>query len=263
MKPLPLVVPRVRRARPDRLVGVGLNLYDVMAVDRAAPAGPAAVRARDRSTTPWRPDRHRTIAATRSSSSFRRSRAASRPRLPFYDCQTDDARLVLTVLAEAERFGAVCANRLDVVGAASRRTAARAASRAGRSDGETFLGPGRERRQRHRRVGRPPAPGRAARRGRGAAIRPSRGTHITFRARHLPLVVGAIVPAGGGRTIFALPWLGGTLIGTTDNDYDETDLDHVPPAVEDIEYLLEAANEFFGTELTQPTSPAPTPACGR
>ena len=28
----------------------------------------------------------------------------------FYDCQTDDVRLVLTVLGEAERFGAVCAN---------------------------------------------------------------------------------------------------------------------------------------------------------
>ena len=34
----------------------------------------------------------------------------------FYDCQTDDARLVLTVLGEAERFGAVCANRLEVTG---------------------------------------------------------------------------------------------------------------------------------------------------
>src|SRR5205807_5499450 len=32
----------------------------------------------------------------------------------FYDCQTDDVRLVLTVLGEAERFGAICANRLEV-----------------------------------------------------------------------------------------------------------------------------------------------------
>src|SRR5205085_669873 len=32
----------------------------------------------------------------------------------FYDCQTDDVRLVLTVLGEAERFGAICANRLQV-----------------------------------------------------------------------------------------------------------------------------------------------------
>src|SRR3546814_17911757 len=32
----------------------------------------------------------------------------------FYDCQTDDSRLVLTVLAEAARFGAVYANRVRV-----------------------------------------------------------------------------------------------------------------------------------------------------
>ena len=28
----------------------------------------------------------------------------------FYDCQTDDSRLVLTILGEAERFGAVAVN---------------------------------------------------------------------------------------------------------------------------------------------------------
>ncbi|MDP1850010.1 MAG: glycerol-3-phosphate dehydrogenase C-terminal domain-containing protein, partial [Solirubrobacteraceae bacterium] len=69
----------------------------------------------------------------------------------------------------------------------------------------------------------------------------------------LPLVGGgAIVPAGGGRSIFALPWLGRTLLGTTDNDY-EGDLDgvhpHVPPSEEDVTYLLAAANEYFGTSL--------------
>src|SRR5271169_958186 len=34
VRPLPLVVPAFDGAHPDRLVGVGLNLYDVMAVDR-------------------------------------------------------------------------------------------------------------------------------------------------------------------------------------------------------------------------------------
>jgi glycerol-3-phosphate dehydrogenase len=81
-------------------------------------------------------------------------------------------------------------------------------------------------------------------------IRPSRGTHITLRHEDLPLVSGAIVPAGGGRSIFALPWLGATLIGTTDNDYDTDELDHIRPAEEDIEYLLEATNTFFGASLT-------------
>src|SRR5437660_4395595 len=34
VRPLPLVVPAFDGARPDRLMGVGLNLYDVMSVDR-------------------------------------------------------------------------------------------------------------------------------------------------------------------------------------------------------------------------------------
>ncbi len=77
-------------------------------------------------------------------------------------------------------------------------------------------------------------------------IRPSRGTHITLDHDDLPLLGGAIVPAGAGRTIFALPWLGHTLVGTTDNDY-EGPLDHVKPSAEDIDYLLGAVNGFFGS----------------
>ena len=79
-------------------------------------------------------------------------------------------------------------------------------------------------------------------------IRPSRGTHVIFSDEALPLRAGAIVPAGGGRTIFALPWLGRTLVGTTDNDY-EGGLDHVRPPADDVEYLLSAVNDFFGTAL--------------
>src|SRR5437660_7342737 len=44
-------------------------------------------------------------------------------------------------------------------------------------------------------------------------IRPSRGAHVTLAQSDLPLVAGAIVPAGQGRTIFALPWRGPTLGG--------------------------------------------------
>jgi glycerol-3-phosphate dehydrogenase len=79
-------------------------------------------------------------------------------------------------------------------------------------------------------------------------IRPSRGTHITLAHDDLPLVAGAIVPAGEGRTIFALPWLGRSLIGTTDNNY-EGELEHVRPSDQDVGYLLDAVNVFFGTSL--------------
>ena len=76
----------------------------------------------------------------------------------FYDCQTDDARLVLTVLGEAERFGAVCANGVEVTELVPRRPAARRACGCASTDGERVRRAGRERRQRDRRVGRPPAP---------------------------------------------------------------------------------------------------------
>ena len=78
-------------------------------------------------------------------------------------------------------------------------------------------------------------------------IAPSRGTHVTVAHADLPLDAGAIVPAGEGRSIFALPWLGRSLLGTTDNNY-EGEIDHVKPSTDDIEYLLEATNAFFGTQ---------------
>jgi glycerol-3-phosphate dehydrogenase len=80
-------------------------------------------------------------------------------------------------------------------------------------------------------------------------IRPSRGTHVTLSRETLPIEVAAIVPAGDGRTIFALPWLGRTLLGTTDNDY-EGSLEHVPPSPDDVEYLLGAASDFFDLQLS-------------
>jgi glycerol-3-phosphate dehydrogenase len=79
-------------------------------------------------------------------------------------------------------------------------------------------------------------------------IRPSRGTHVTIAHEKLPVAVGAIAPASKGRTIFILPWLGRTLIGTTDVDY-EGGLEHIPPSEDDVEYLLGAANAFFETDL--------------
>ncbi len=166
----------------------------------------------------------------------------------FYDCQTDDVRLVLTVLGEAERFGAVCANRLDVTGLLEPHGRAEGVRVRDRESGSEFqvraanvvnatgvwadqLRP----QELHEEAGLP-------------RIRPSRGTHITLRNEDLPLVAGAIVPAGSGRSIFALPWLGHTLVGTTDNDY-EGELAHIRPASEDIDYLLDAINAFFGTAI--------------
>ncbi|HEY1537977.1 MAG TPA: glycerol-3-phosphate dehydrogenase/oxidase [Solirubrobacteraceae bacterium] len=263
--PLALVVAAFDGERPDRRTGVGLNLYDVMSVERrrrtARPrlrgrgsAGAAgAVAGNGRDPADWSPERHRTI----SGAEVLELVPALAARAPtsgylFYDCQTDDVRLVLTVLAEAERFGAVCANGLDVTELV-RDDAGRAAGVRVRESpgGEELV---------VRAANVVNATGVWADRLRPdelhdeaevPRIRPSRGTHITLRHDDLPLAAGgAIVPAGGGRTIFALPWLGRTLLGTTDNDFEGPLLDHhVPPAQEDVAYLLDAANAYFATEL--------------
>src|SRR4029453_11273973 len=78
--------------------------------------------------------------------------------------------------------------------------------------------------------------------------RGGRGTEHHAARELVDVRAGAIVPAGGGRTVFVLPWLGRTLVGTTDNDY-EGAVDPVPPGDEDVEYLLAAVNGFFGTAL--------------
>jgi glycerol-3-phosphate dehydrogenase len=238
VKPLPFIVATFEGKRPDRMMGVGLNMYDVMSWRRG----------RDESEA-WSPERHRTIDGAEVLELLP-ALAGREPTAGylFYDCQTDDARLVLTVLAEAERFGAVIANACEVTGLVERdRRAAGVLVRDALGGGEFELcaanvinatGVWADRLRPEELYGEEEVP----------RIRPSRGTHVTLSRELLDVRAGAIVPAGGGRTVFVLPWLGRTLVGTTDNDY-EGSVEHVPPAEEDVAYLLEAVNDFFGTEL--------------
>src|SRR3712207_9118008 len=78
-------------------------------------------------------------------------------------------------------------------------------------------------------------------------IRPSRGTHVIVPGARLPMVSGAIAPAGGGRTTFLLPWLGQTLIGPTVNGYEGV-LDRGRTSEADLAYLLAATNAPFPTD---------------
>jgi glycerol-3-phosphate dehydrogenase len=265
VRPLPLVVPAFDGARPDRLVGVGLNLYDVMSVERGlrprrgrrarSERGQGAPAPGTEPNTPpeegesWSPERHRVISGEEVVELL--PALASREPTSgylFYDCQTDDVRLVLTILGEAERFGAVCANRLDVTGLLEHEGRARGVEVADRESGARFQVRGANVVNATGVWADELRPQELHDEAELPRIRPSRGTHITIRDQDLPLVGGAIVPAGSGRSIFALPWLGHTLVGTTDNDY-EGPLEHIQPSAEDIDYLLEAVNAFFGTTL--------------
>ena len=242
VRPLPMVVPAFDGTRPGRMVGLGLNLYDVMAT------APLRGRRDDRNGART-PARHRLIAGREVAQLL----PALAPRSPtggylFYDCQTDDARLVLTVLGEAERFGAVCANRLEVTELVSEHGRVSGLVVHDSDAGRNFaLRAGHVVNATGVWADRIPGARLGARQG-VAVIAPSRGSHLTIAPADLPLRAGAVIPAGGGRSIFALPWLGRSLVGTTDSSYDGA-IDHVPAPAQDIEYLLSAVNLFFGSAL--------------
>ncbi|MBU3675469.1 MAG: glycerol-3-phosphate dehydrogenase/oxidase [Solirubrobacteraceae bacterium] len=250
VKPLPMIVPAFDDEPPDRIVGAGLSLYDVMSRE--------SLRRRRRREdddghgydSDWSPERHRAIGGEEV---IERAPALASRRPTggylFYDCQTDDSRLVITALIEAQRFGAVCVNRVEALDLLEEGGLARGVLARDTESGESFE---------IRAANVVNATGVWADRIRPdelhdeaevPRIRPSRGTHITLPAELLPLNDGVIVPAGEGRSIFALPWLGSTLVGTTDNDYEESDLDHVAPSGSDVDYLLDAVNDFFGTSI--------------
>jgi glycerol-3-phosphate dehydrogenase len=251
--PTPFLVAALGEERRDRKLGLGLNMYDVMATTRVGRSRRELRASKEEDEDfYWSPDRHRTIDREEVLELVP-ALAARDPKdaYMFYDCQTDDVRLVLTVLGEAERFGAVMLNGANVteVLAANGRATGVAAVEA--ESGERFevgadhvvnaTGVFADQIRPEETVGEEDVP----------RIAPSRGTHLILDQADLPMGRAAcIVPAGEGRMIFALPWYGRTLIGTTDNDFDG-DTAHPKPGADDVGYLLEAVNDFFGTALTQ------------
>ena len=238
--PLAFLVAGVDGKHPDRAVGAGLNMYDVMARERIRRRG---------EEDDWSPERHRLISAEQTLE-LAPALAGRDPTSAylFYDCQTDDVRLVLTVLGEAERFGTVMANRCEVRSLLDHHGRAAGVVCRDRLTGDDFeiqaenvvsaTGVWADRIRPDELYADEEMP----------RIRPSRGTHVTVSRDTLPVHCAVIVPGPDGRSAFALPWLGRILLGTTDNDY-EGPLEHVPPGREDVEYLLAACNEFFGSSI--------------
>src|SRR5690242_8978060 len=225
--PTPFLVPSFGEDRRDRRIGIGLNMYDVMATTRIGRSRREMRSSKEEDEDYfWSPDRHRTI----DREELLEMVPALAPREPndaylFYDCQTDDVRLVLTVLGEAERFGAVMLNGAEVTEVLSARGRASGVAFVEAESGERFeveaanvvnaTGVFADRIRPEEIVEEEDVP----------RIKPSRGTHILLDRDDISTgSVACIVPAGAGRMIFALPWYGRTLVGTTDNDF-EGDID--------------------------------------
>jgi glycerol-3-phosphate dehydrogenase len=249
--PTPFLIPSFGDERRDRKVGAGLNMYDVMATTRVGRSRREMRSSKEEDEDfSWSPDRHRTV----DRDELLELVPSLEPRDPndaylFYDCQTDDVRLVLTILGEAERFGAVMLNGAEVTDVVSANGRASGVAVVEAESGDRFevgaenvinaTGVFADRIRPEEVIEEEDVP----------RIKPSRGTHVLVDRADLSTGTAAcIVPAGEGRQIFALPWYGRTLVGTTDNDY-EGDTEHPHPGGEEVEYLLDAVNSFFGVEL--------------
>jgi glycerol-3-phosphate dehydrogenase len=157
----------------------------------------------------------------------------------YTDAKTDDARLVLRVLGEAMAHGAAA---LNYVGARSLLR-----------DGGRVLGAllqddigGATYELRARVTVDATGAWSGALHGKGPRLRPLRGSHLILPAWRLPLSQAvSLMHPQDGRPVFAYPWEGTTLVGTTD-------LDHAQPMEQEaritraeLDYLLAALQAQF------------------
>jgi glycerol-3-phosphate dehydrogenase len=76
-------------------------------------------------------------------------------------------------------------------------------------------------------------------------IAPSQGIHLVFDKSFLPSENAVMIPkTSDGRVLFAIPWHGKTLIGTTDTPIETADLEPRPLESE-IEFILQTAGKYL------------------
>ncbi|GAA0838855.1 glycerol-3-phosphate dehydrogenase/oxidase [Marinobacter szutsaonensis] len=162
----------------------------------------------------------------------------------FMDGVTDDARLVLRVLEEARRDGAVCLNYTEA------RTLRRHEGRISgielvdTEDGHTVTvktplvinatGAWASTLQQQVNASEP------------LHIRPLRGSHLVVPWHRLPVSCAvSLLHPDDRRPVFAFPWAGTTVLGTTDLDH-QGDLNNEPGIIpEEVNYLMAIAGRLF------------------
>lgn len=170
----------------------------------------------------------------------------------YYDGQTDDTRLTLTVLRTAAKRGACLANYAEVVGFDLARQAGRAAIAAvrvrdGLSGDELAIPVGTVINAAGAFAGRIEAMAGESR----IAIRPAKGVHLTLPRDALPTTDYAVVlpETPDGRLLFIVPWNTRVTLGTTDTK--GGDLDRPVATDDDVDYLINTANLYLRTKLTR------------
>ena len=161
----------------------------------------------------------------------------------YWDAQFDDARLLINMMQTAIDCGAICVNYApvrelikqtgriegliveDAETGKSVRVAARVVVNATGPFSDAI-----------RRLDDPSAE---------LAIAASQGIHIVLDGRFLPGETALMVPkTRDGRVIFAIPWHGHTMIGSTDSPISDAPLEPRPQPAE-IEFLLETVAPYL------------------
>ena len=76
-------------------------------------------------------------------------------------------------------------------------------------------------------------------------IKPSQGIHLVVEKKFLKGDFGILVPkTSDGRILFAVPWLGHVLLGTTETDIDKPVIDPSPKKIE-IDFILNTINKYM------------------
>ncbi|MEC4750570.1 glycerol-3-phosphate dehydrogenase/oxidase [Methylomicrobium sp. Wu6] len=150
----------------------------------------------------------------------------------YLDAQTDDARLVLELVAGAESAGAVCLNYCKVSDFFERNGILVEAVVTDQLTGDSVTV------QAKQFVN---TAGQWARLlDAECSYRLSKGVHLIL-PNLLDKEALLLTAKSDGRVFFMIPWYGRTLVGTTDTDYDG-DLDAVKAEDKDIDYLLNEVN---------------------
>jgi glycerol-3-phosphate dehydrogenase len=163
----------------------------------------------------------------------------------YYDAQMDDARLCLAVIQTAIDRGACAVNYLEAVAFECRGALidrVRALDHVG----------GQEIRIAARQVLNATGPwvdavSRRTGDNSGPRLEPTKGVHLVAPGRGLTAAFLLLHPVDG-RVLFVIPWMGKTLLGTTDT-HEQSGPDDLSVTDEEVAYLLDAHNHYFDPPL--------------
>jgi glycerol-3-phosphate dehydrogenase len=233
VRPVPFLYPLQHRVWERAYAGTGVALYDALAYTSGTARG-------------LRHHRHLSRGqALREAPCLRKDSLTG--AIQYWDAQEDDARFTMTVVRTAASFGALAANRAQVMGflrQGERVTGARV----------TDLETGKEFEVRAKQVinatGVWTDDTQAMADARGQFhVRASKGIHLVVPRDRLPSSTGLILRTEKS-VLFVIPWGRHWIIGTTDTDWTLAKA-HPAASAQDIDYLLEHVNSVLNSPLTR------------